>query len=107
MIEESFEPERIVLSLHIGEGDDKKVAIKSSDKKVAIKSSDKKSLIKTEVKKMAIIEYLTEKVTAKTAEIAGLVGVKEARARKLLSEMAEEGIIVAEGANRNRYYRLK
>ncbi len=107
MIEESFEPERIVLSLHIGEGDDKKVAIKSSDKKVAIKSSDKKSSLKTEVKKMAIIEYLTEKVTAKTAEIAGLVGVKEARARKLLSEMVEEGIIIAEGANRNRCYRLK
>ena len=106
-IEESFEPERITLLLQLAKSSDKKVAIKSSDKKVAIKSSDKKSTIKTALQKAAIIEYITEKVTAKTAEIVDLLGVKEARTRKLLSEMIEEEIIVAEGANRNRVYKLK
>ena len=112
-IEEEFEPERIILSLQTTESSDKneKVAIKSSDKneKVAIKSSDKdkKSVVKSELQKMAIIEYLTEKISAKTTDIADLLGVKEARARRLISVMIEEGIIVAEGANRNRIYKLK
>ena len=101
-IEEEFEPERIILSLQTTESSDKneKVAIKSSDK-------DKKSVVKSELQKMAIIEYLTEKISAKTTDIADLLGVKEARARRLISVMIEEGIIVAEGANRNRIYKLK
>ena len=112
-IEESFEPERITLSLLIDEsGDnDKKVAIKSSDndKKVAIKSSDneKKATLKSQLQKETIIEYLTEKVVATTKEIAELLGVKEARARRVLSELLEDDIILAEGANRNRIYKLK
>jgi len=44
---------------------------------------------------------------ATTKEIAELLGVKEARARRLLSAMIEADIILAEGANRNRVYRLK
>jgi len=36
-----------------------------------------------------------------------LLGVKEARARRLLSAMIAEEIILAEGANRNRIYKLK
>lgn len=59
------------------------------------------------MQKAAVIDYLTEKVTGKTSEIADLLGVKETRARRLLSEMVDEGIIVAEGANRNRVYKLK
>ncbi len=98
VINESFEPDRITLSLLIGE---------SSDKKVAIKSSDKTTKAKSQIQKQAVVTYLTEKITAKTTEIAELLGVKDARARRLLGEMVAEGTIVTEGKNRNRVYKLK
>ncbi|MBQ8314363.1 MAG: hypothetical protein IJX95_01300 [Lachnospiraceae bacterium] len=54
-----------------------------------------------------MIEYLTEKITVKTSEIALFLGVKDSRARYLLAEMVEEGIIVAEGEKKYRVYKLK
>lgn len=98
IITESFEPDRITLSLFIGE---------SSDKKVAIKNGDKPTVSKSNIQKQAVIDYLTEKITAKTSEISELLGVKDARARRLLAEMVSEGVVVAEGGNRNRVYKLK
>ena len=98
VITECFEPDRITLSLFIS---------KSSDKKVAIKSGDKSTKTKTYVQKQAMIDYLTENVTAKTSDIADLLGVKAARARRLLAEMVADGILVAEGGNKNRIYKLK
>ena len=98
IINESFEPDRITLSLLIGE---------SSDKKVAIKGSNRTTKTKSQIQKQAVIIYLNEKVFAKTTDIAALLGVKDARARRLLSEMVAEGIIVSEGMNKNRVYKLK
>ena len=98
VITETFEPDRITLSLQIR---------KSSDKKVAINNNNRKSESKSKIQKVAVIEYLTENIYAKTAEISELLGVKEARARRLLSEMIKDETIVAQGANRNRTYKLK
>jgi len=98
IINESFDPDRITLSLFIG---------KSSDKKIAIKSSDKTTKTKSQIQKQAVITYLTERIVAKTTEIADLLGVKDARARRLLGEMVSEGTLVAEGENKNRVYKLK
>lgn len=97
-ITEQLEPERTVLSLSLSKSDDKKVTIKSDDKKVTIKSARQKS---------EIIAYLTDHVSAKSADIAEILGVKSTRVKKLMSEMIAEEIVVAEGANRNRTYRLK
>ena len=71
------------------------------------KNSNKKSESKSKIQKDAVIEYLTENIYAKTTEISELLGVKEARARRLLSEMIKDETIVAQGANRNRTYKLK
>ena len=98
IITESFEPDRITLSLLIG---------KSADKKTAIKNGDKKAATKTFAHKQAIISYLTENVCAKSLEIADLIGLKITRAKELLAEMVAEGTIVAEGKNKNRVYKLK
>ena len=54
-----------------------------------------------------IVEFLTDKVSAKAAEIADLLNVSPQRARAVLSKMIAEDLIVADGANRNRTYRLK
>ena len=97
-ISENIEPERIMLSLEIQ---------KTSDKKQAIKLSDKKKSSKTALYKETIISYLTENITAKSSDISSLIGISTPRTRAILSEMTEEGIIVAEGANRNRIYKLK
>jgi len=98
VINESFEPDRITLSLTIG---------KSGDKKAAIKSGDKKAAAKTVAHKQAIISYLTENVSAKSTEIAELLGLKPTRAKEILAEMVDEDILVPEGSNKNRIYKLK
>ncbi len=97
-ISESFEPDRVTLTLVLG---------KNGDKKTAIKSGDKKAAIKTVAKKEMIIEYLTDHVSAKSCDIATLLGLKPSRTKEILSQMIDDGIIVAEGANKTRIYKLK
>ena len=63
--------------------------------------------IKSVRQKEEIITYLTDHVSAKSSDIAELLGVKSMRAKKLLSELIAEETVVAEGGNRNRAYRLK
>lgn len=98
VIAELSEPDRTVLSLSLS---------KSGDKKATIKSDDKKATIKSARQKNEIITYLTDHTSAKSADIAELLGVKSTRVKKLLSELIAEEIVVAEGGNRNRTYRLK
>ncbi len=130
-ISECFEPERITLSLEVEmfnenekadakSGDkletDEKVTIKNGDKtetvqKTAIKSGDKpEAKVSRRIiaaQKQAILEYLTDNVSAKSSELAELVGVKSSRIKVILSEMIRDEIIVPEGSNKNRTYHLK
>ena len=76
------------------------VTIKSDDK-----TDDKKKV--TELQKDTIIEYLTDHVNVRSSELAELLGVKTTRVKNLLNSLIADGIVVAEGANRNRTYRLK
>lgn len=98
VISENFDPDRIMLSLAFKKSDDKKVTIKSDDKKVTIKSARQKN---------EIITYLTDHVSAKNKDIAELLGVKSTRVKQLLKELLDEGVVVAEGNNKNRVYKLK
>ena len=95
VITESFNPDRTVLSLPFEKTSDKKQATKRSNKRIG------------ERQKAEVIEYLTDHASAKTAEIATLLGVSLPRAREVLTNLIVEDIVVAEGANRNRTYRLK
>ena len=97
VISEKFEPDRIKLSLTIRKAGDKKSAIKNRRQKSAIKES----------KKDAIISYLTDNAQAKTSEIAEYIGLQPSRTRDYLKELVGDGIVVAEGENKNRIYRLK
>ena len=56
--------------------------------------------------KEEIITYLTDHISVISADIAELLGVKSTRAKKLLSERTAEEIVVAEGRNRNKTYKL-
>lgn len=95
VITEAFEPDRITLSLNIK---------KASDKKQAIKTSDKGT---TKKYKEIIIAYLTSEIMANCKEISALTGISMPRTRAILSEMIKDETIVAQGANRNRTYKLK
>lgn len=92
---QSFEPDRITLSLAFEITSDKKQAIKTSDKRIY------------EIQKEMVVEFLMDKVSAKATEIADLLNVSPQRARAVLSKMIAEDVIAANGANRNRTYRLK
>lgn len=111
IITEDFEPARITMSLSVSTddtvivSDDKKVTIKSDDKKSTITTDDKKKV--TELQKDTIIEYLTDHVNVRSSELTELLGVKTTRVKNLLNSLIADGIVVAEGANRNRTYRLK
>ena len=98
VISENFDPDRIMLSLAFKKSDDKKATRKSDGKKVTIKSARQKN---------EIITYLTDHVSAKNTDIAELLGVKSTRVKQLLKELLDEGVVVAEGNNKNRVYKLK
>ena len=66
-----------------------------------------KQATKTSAHKEAIVVYLTNNVSAKCAEISALIGVSVPRTRAILFKMVEDNIIVAEGENKNRIYKLK
>ena len=104
VLSESYDPDRITLSLAIEKESDRKVEIKSNDKKVGIKGDDKRI---ASGQKRAIISYLTDHIQATSSELSILLGVGQERTRKILRELVAEEIIVTEGANRNRIYRLK
>ena len=97
VLTEDFSPERVTLSLSTQ---------KIGDKKSVIKIGDKKSVI-NENTKQKIVEYLTEHITAKSSEIAVVLDLKPSRTRDYLSELVADDIIIAEGSNRNRTYKLK
>lgn len=115
VINESFDPDRITLSLTLDETDDEKAAVKTGDKKPAVKTGDKKAAVKTGDKshrtktaahKKAIISYLSVNASAKSTELAVLLDLKPTRVKEILAEMVNEKTIIAEGENKNRVYRL-
>ena len=57
--------------------------------------------------KEIILEYLEEHAEARTQEISLYIGLKLSRTKDYLSELVEEGKIIANGANKNRTYSLK
>lgn len=97
MIKEQLEPERTILTLTFKKAGSKKSVIKIGDKKSAVSASMKEG----------IIAYLTDHAEAKASSVAEYIGLKPSRTRDYLNELIAEGIVVAEGGNRNRTYRLK
>ena len=83
-----------------------KVPIKSADKKQPIKSADKTTSNITLKQKEIIIQFAKENGKLKSADLLTLLNIGETRAKTLLREMAADGILVSEGGNRNRIYKL-
>ena len=101
-ITQTFGPERTTLTLSL-----KANSTKSDGKKVTVKSDGKKVTVKTAAQKQVVIEFLTNKVSATSQEIADVLDVGLSRTKIILRELVAEDVIVAEGADKNRTYRLK
>jgi predicted HTH transcriptional regulator len=98
VLEERFSPDRTVLSLTLPP---------QSGDKVAIKSGDKTKTAISKQKKQVIIDYLTGHPACKSKELSDLLGVNASRTKVYLRALIADGVVIAEGANRNRTYRLK
>lgn len=57
--------------------------------------------------KEKILEYLGKYAESRTQDISLYIGLKLSRTKDYLSELVEEGKIIANGANKNRTYSLK
>lgn len=90
-IKEDFYPDRTSLTLKFL-------------KKQAIKTSDKKQAIKTKNNQEKIRLFLRGRETAKTRDVADLLGLSMARTREILSVMDD---VEAMGRNKARIYRLR
>lgn len=106
LITEEFNPERTTLSLTVGKSSYKKARIKSGYKKMDIDKKVNKTVSKA-ADKAEIIEYLTRNISAKSSELAIHLEMKPSQVKVILEELVQEEIIVAEGSNRNRTYKLK
>ena len=74
--------------------------------KIGDKIGDKKSAINTRTKQ-AIVDFMKDKEFVKARDVAEAIKLKSSRTREYLGELVKEGLIIAEGSNRNRVYRLK
>lgn len=97
VITEQLEPAGTVLTLTFEKTGSKKPSMKIDGKKTAVSAKMKET----------IIAYLTDHAEAKASAIAEYIGLKPSRTRDYLNELISEGIVVADGGNRNRVYRLK
>ena len=87
--------------------EDEKQAIKTSDKKQATSDKDKRQTIKASDRRTIFAEYMSQHGASTTAEMAAFSGLSPQRTRAILSKMVDDGIIIAEGSNKTRKYRLQ
>ena len=91
VIEEQFDPDRMILTLEF-------------KKKQAKKASDKKQAKKTTENMVEIRKYLQKYGESTTSDIAAHIELSPARTRVIMAEMDD---VEAIGGNSNRTYKLK
>ena len=95
VLKEELSPERITLTLPLHSGDDAFIINKRTTK------------VLTANQKEQILQYLTEHVSASSAELSNMLDIKRDRVRRLLSLLRAEGYVVPVGNGRSRNYKLK
>lgn len=103
-VEEQYNPDRTILTLTFTKKQAEKASRKSKQKKQAEKTSGNGKAAKTAENKKLILKFLLSEGSSKAADIAEHIGLSPARTRVLLSELADEGNVQAEGNGRSRRY---
>ncbi len=71
-------------------------------------SAEELDLMKKDARYMkAIVEYLTDAISASPSRVAEHLGISLSAAKNLLEKLAEDGVVVPEEGRRRRCYRLK
>ncbi|WP_026667814.1 ATP-binding protein [Butyrivibrio sp. AE2005] len=87
--------------------EDGRQAIKVSDKKQATSGNYKRKTIKASECRTMFVEYMSQHGASTTAEMAAISGLSPQRTRAILAKMVDDGIVIAEGSNKTRKYRLQ
>ncbi len=85
--------------------EDEKQVITASNKKQAASDNCKRKTIKESDRRIMFAEYMSQHGASTTAEMAEFLGFSQQRARAILSKMAEDGVVIAEGSYKARKYR--
>ena len=122
-LDETFNPDRSILRLTL-EGSEK-ASIKSVDKKTSIKnvvkdasinnihekasikSVDKKISSRLKEQREMVFRFIEEHGSASSKELLDILGLESTQVRKILRDMAADGLLTAQGNNRNRRYMIK
>ena len=110
MIEEQFDPDRMILILEFSKkqekkASEKKATNKSGEKKAANKSGEKKVTKKTLKNYMTNLGAVQPDVWYKASEFVDVVELKETRVKELLSDLYEQGKIETTGSTKGKMYR--
>lgn len=93
VIDEQYNPDRTILTLVFTEKQAEKTGVNSR----ALKTVENKKLI---------LDFLHSQGSSKATDIAMYIGLSSARARVILSELADDGKVQTEGNGRSRRYML-
>lgn len=80
------------------------IYIKSVGDKIGDKSTN---VAQIGDKKASILSFIADNPGVKASVVADFIGLKASRTRDYLTQLVKEGVVVAEGANKNRTYRIK
>jgi predicted HTH transcriptional regulator len=97
-ITQSFDPNRVQLSLPLE---------KTAERKNFVKHADNRDLFETSARKDMIISYLTEHISATGDELCGLLNIKSPLLGGLLQELIDEEIVVKNEDRSSVTYKLK
>lgn len=104
VITESFAPERITLSLYMERGGE--LEIETNVKNALSKINSANTALDLAGKQL-IIDYLTDNASAKEVELAYFLGLDSGVVKAYLGELIDDNIVVTEGSDKNRIYKLK
>ena len=81
-------------------------SIKNADKNNGVKNDKENKSGRLNIQREKILEYLKSHNSITSKELHTLLNLESSQARKILREMAKDGILIAQGSNRNRKYIL-
>lgn len=106
-IEEFFDPDRTILTLHFVKKVPEKSAEKKCQKKVPEKSIGKKISKKTQMNYDKILNFMEIDTWYKANDLVSVLDVKERRIKILLKELVENGLLIEAGLTKGRKYKKK
>ncbi len=101
---ETFNPDRCMLKLIFRTTAG--ASIKNADKNNGVKNDKENKSGRLNIQREKILEYLKSHNSITSKELHTLLNLESSQARKILREMAKDGILIAQGSNRNRKYIL-